>query len=81
MDGLGQNPTDGQVNLGASNSPFTTQGHTGPMLSWWCETFGFPSCQQMSDAQSIALAGLTATLLFATGGVLAAFLVGLRERL
>ena len=47
------------------------------MLSWWCETFGFSSCQQMSDAQSIALAGLTATLLFATG----AYLVGFRERL
>ena len=51
-DGLGQNSMDGQVKPGASNSPFPTQR----------------SCQQMSDAQSIALAGLTATLLFATAG-------------
>ena len=79
LDGLGQNPTDEQVNPGASNAPFTALDHTGLML-WWCQIFGFASCHQMSDAEAIALAGLTTTVLFATGGFVAALLVGFRER-
>ena len=49
-------------------------------MLWWCQIFGFASCHQMSDAEAIALAGLTTTVLLATGGFLAALLVGFRER-
>ena len=79
LDGLGQDLTGERWSPGASNAPFTALDHTGLML-WWCQIFGFASCHHMSDAEAIALAGLTTTVLLATGGFVAALLVGFRER-
>ena len=79
LDDLGQDLTDGRWRPGVSNVRFTALDHTGLML-WWCQIFGFASCHQMSDAEAIALAGLTTTVLLATGGFVAALVVGFRER-